>query len=354
MSSGEHARAVRLRLVDPFDVARKLNLLGKGAFVRSGNGVLVLCPWHGEHHPSCSVTRGRDGTIRVRCFSCEATGDVLDLVAAVRGIDTRNRFIEVLCEAAALAGMFDVVEALESGQRPERPVRVFAPPPPPEPVEDRDYPPADEIRSVWDSAGLVLDDVQVCAYLRGRGFAPEKVELFRLARVIRPDASLPAWARFRGVPWSGTGHRLIMQACDATGRCRSLRAWRISDGESPKRLPPAGYRASGLILADAAGRFLLGGNPWPYSKVRVVIAEGEPDWLHWATWYSDAVEVPAVLGLVSGGWTAEHASRIPDGAEIVLWMHDDASGARYAEHVRASFKGRNVVLLRANPNARVA
>ncbi len=68
---------------------------------RQAAGLTVRCPRHGG--VSCSVTRGPDGTVRVRCFGCDFTGDALDLVAEVRGI-ARNRFREVLLEAAGLAG----------------------------------------------------------------------------------------------------------------------------------------------------------------------------------------------------------------------------------------------------------
>ena len=56
----------------------------------------VRCPWHDERTGSCSRERRPDGTIRVRCFGCRASGDVLSLVAAVHGLDVRRDFVRVL------------------------------------------------------------------------------------------------------------------------------------------------------------------------------------------------------------------------------------------------------------------
>ena len=45
-----------------------------------------------------------DGTIAAHCFGCGAGGDVLSLVAAARGLDTRRDFPRVVELAADLAG----------------------------------------------------------------------------------------------------------------------------------------------------------------------------------------------------------------------------------------------------------
>jgi len=74
----------------------------------------------------------------------------------------------------------------------------------------------------------------------------------------------------------------------------------------------------------------------------VIITEGEPDWLTWATTRPDL----AVLGVVAGAWVAELAARIPDGSKVVLRTHADAAGDAYAAKVAASFTGRKVQLAR--------
>ena len=88
------------------------------------------------------------------------------------------------------------------------------------------------------------------------------------------------------------------------GVLRSLRARRVVAGEGPKNLAPAGFFTGGLVMADALGRKLLatGQRPesWPATvPLRIVVAEGEPDFLTWATHFSDADEAaPAVKDAV--------------------------------------------------------
>ncbi len=96
-------RELRRRLDDPARVVHALGL-EKGAR-RQPRGVTVLCPWHDERTPSCSVRVADDGTIACRCHGCGATADVLGLVAAVHGLDPRREFRRVLETAAAIAGV---------------------------------------------------------------------------------------------------------------------------------------------------------------------------------------------------------------------------------------------------------
>jgi hypothetical protein len=179
--------------------------------------------------------------------------------------------------------------------------------------------------------------------LEARRLDPHRVDDLSRARVIRRDVlQLPRWARFGGRSWVETGHRLVIPVVDAFGQVRSLRAWRVVDGETPKRLPPAGHRAAGLLLACSMGRGLLAGSvPQGAQPPTVLITEGEPDWLTWVTHFSDADEdAPAVLGVLSGSWSSETAARIPDGATVVLRTHHDSAGERYATEIAESLRGR--------------
>lgn len=99
----EAVREIRNRLDDPARVVDALGL-SKGSRPQA-RGMLVCCPVHADRTPSCSVRTGADGTIACRCHGCGWTGDVLGLVAAVRGLDTRRDFGRVLAEAAAIAGV---------------------------------------------------------------------------------------------------------------------------------------------------------------------------------------------------------------------------------------------------------
>jgi len=132
---------------------------------------------------------------------------------------------------------------------------------------------------------------------------------------------------------------VILPMFDLAGQMRSLRARKVVSGDGPKNVAPADYSTAGLVMADALGRTLLaeGRRPdhWPESApLRIVVTEGEPDFLTWATRFSDADETaPAVLGLASGGWKAEIAGRIPSGATVIIRTHADEAGERYARAV---------------------
>lgn len=200
------------------------------------------------------------------------------------------------------------------------------PPPPP-----REYPDAAEVEALWTGAARVTDDPFASAMLDGRAIDPIAVAQRRLARVLAPGQDLPSWARYRGATWQETGHRLVLRAWDADGVCRSVRAWRVTEGDSPKRLPPGGCRASGLVLANAAAwRVLRGGQ-----ADELVVSEGEPDWLTWATRWDGAV-----LGIVSGSWTPELSARLENVERVIVRTDRDEAGDRYAEQILKSLTGK--------------
>lgn len=314
------AREIRNALTDPVKLCTNLGLTERAQ--RQAAGLLIRCPVHGERNPSCSVTRGPDGTVRAVCFACDWRADALGLVAAVYGLQTRGeQFREVLVAAAELGGLYMLVDEIR-GERPraDRP-RVPAPPPEPE----RDYPPAAEVARVWEAAMPATDDGPTTSWLVGRRIDPEIVTTRNLARVLVDDGDLPSWARYRGESWWRTGHRLVIRVFDSSGAARSLRACRIGEGTTPKRLPPAGHKASELVIANRRAAGLLMGRA---RARRVIVVEGEPDWLTASTRYEDPV-----FGLVSGAWTSRIAQRIPTGAEVIVWTHDDDAGERYAAQV---------------------
>lgn len=314
----EAARDVRSALADPIRLCDVLGLKGQ----RQAGGMLICCPAHSEHNPSCSVTRGPDGTARVRCFACDFTADALGLVATVYGLPIRGaEFRETLATAAEFGGLHSLAGELRGGAASssrERPA-----PPPPEP--ERDYPPALEVDRVWQLAGSVADDVACSRALVARRIDPEAVAEARLARALGRGQALPQWASRRGQSWWHSGHRMIVRVFDATGAQVGIRAWRVEGDDPAKRLPPAGHRSSGLVLANRAGRGMLLGSSRPR---RVVIVEGEPDWLVWSLSTADAV-----IGIGSGWWTDDHAVRIPPNCEVIIRTHADEQGERYAAHV---------------------
>lgn len=332
MTRPDYAAEIRRTLVHPRAVCDRLGLL-KGATTQSGHGVTVCCPAHGERTPSCSVTIGRDGTLRFRCFGCQATGDVLTLVATVHDLDIRTDFREVLLAAAELAGLSQVVDELND-RKPYEPRPL---PELPEPGPERDYPDAADVASLWAMGGSVLDDPAAGGHLVGRGLDARAVASLDLLRALPVGAALPSWARYRGRPWTESGHRMIARVFDAAGVFRSVRAWRVEGEAAAKRLPPGGHKATGLVLANRLGQELLTGKR--AVPTVVVVSEGEPDFATAATAWPRV----AVFGITSGSWSDDFAKRIPLGSEVIVRTHNDAAGDKYAGEIVKSVKARAVV-----------
>lgn len=327
--------AIRNSFRNPRELCALLGI-DRNAKRQSANGITVCCPLHEERTPSCSVTNGPDGTVRFRCFGCDASGDALTLVAAVRGLDVRSQFRELLETAAELGGLFREIEELRGGRPPGEPRPVpQARPEQPLPPE-RTYPEYASVRALWLASTPVADHRFARAALEARGLDPIAVSNRDLVRVIPSDSKLPFWARYQGKTWNTTGHQMIVLAYDADGVVRSTRAWKIHPeyaDDSPKRLPPSGHRAGGLVLASRHAVALLRGEP---VIGPVVVTEGEPDWLvrtmltHWAP----------VIGIGSGSWHEGFAARVPYGGQCVVRTHRDQAGDRYADRVIDTLKAR--------------
>src|ERR1041384_3239889 len=270
---GDLAHQIRVALNRPAVLCGALDLL-KGS-KKQAIGLSICCPVHGDRNPSCSVTVA-DGTIRVKCFACDFTGDALTLIAVARGLDVRRNFREVLAEGARIAGRQDLLAELESGPDGRHEGAREPAPTRPEPApETRTYPPESEIKELWNGAGACSEDHAASAALTARGVDPATVDT-ALARCLHPSIArdrLPRWASYQHQTWRDTGHRLLVRVFDADGVWRSLRAWRVTEGSSPKRLPPGGHKAAGLVLANKAAQTMLRGEP---SSRRIVITEGEP------------------------------------------------------------------------------
>lgn len=320
MGMRDHAREVRNALSDPVKLCTGLGL-DKGSQRQSG-GLLVCCPVHGDRRPSCSVTLGPDGTVRVKCFACDYRGDALRLISTVLGLDD---FREILAEGARLAGAYSLEAEIRDGKaRPER-ERIQAPPPGP----TVDYPDPREVMAFWRQCTAVADDVQAAAYLAKRAIEATEVDTMALARII--SEPLPEWARYGQRTWIQTSHRMVVRMFGADGDLRSVRAIRVGDYESPKRLPPKGHRAAELVMLNAAGWKLLARG---MGAETVVLVEGEPDFLTIAT----AMPTVPVLGLVSGSWTQNFADAMPARCTALVMTHADDAGDRYAREIIRSLE----------------
>jgi hypothetical protein len=229
-----------------------------------------------------------------------------------------------------------------------------------EPAGDADppRPRVEEVAHVWGLCRPVTEDPGVANWLASRGLDSARIERLDLARALPPDVGeLPKWAGVwtRGagwVPWSA-GWRCLVPAYDARGVHVSFRA-RWIDGSPPGTAPKtaaaaAGERSScGLVLADRpAVEILRTGRPpiwWPPDlPLRVVVVEGEPDWLTWATLtaqeYTDQ-NFAGVIGVWNGAWTEAFVARIPFGSSVVIRTHDDRDGERYRARIAETLRGR--------------
>ena len=332
-------------LSDPRRLLSALNLLDK-ATQRQAAGFLIRCPWHADSGPSCSV-QNRGGIVLAHCFSCDHKGDALDLVAVVHGLDSHADFRAVMLVAAELAARHDLVDQLQG--RTAEPRSAPEPRTAPEPTPERTFPPQGEVLDMIASCRPTATDVQVATWLASRKLSASDVDIRALAYALPPSASLPSWARCSGQSWLETGHRLIVPIRDHAGDVRSVRAGRIVEGESPKRLTPAGHTCRGLVMADAMAQELLRGGAWPswsHATNQVLILEGEPDWLTWAI-RTPLYRTPprAVFGIISGSWTPEIAARIPDGSQVVVRTHHDQAGEKYAAAI-AELLGERCTCLR--------
>lgn len=330
----DHAAEIRRTLTDPRKLCDALGL-SKGA-ERQATGLLICCPAHGDRTPSCSVTKGPDGTIRVRCFGCDWSGDALTLVAVVHGLDVRSSFQDVLLEAAQIAGLHQVVDEIRG--RAEWTPRPL--PPAPEPGPDPDYPPADEVTDVWEAGGAARSDSVAAKYLTGRKLDPDSASQLGLLRVLPSAATqplpLPRWAHYGALSWQRSGHRMVVPVYDCDGAMRSLRAWRIEGDAPAKRVPPAGCKATGLLMANRNAVRLLREASSPR---RVLVVEGEPDFCTAGVRWPDL----AIFGVISGGWTDGFAQRVPLGSEVIVATHHDEAGEKYAALVTKSVRARAVV-----------
>ena len=311
-------------------------------YERNGRSAVIACLWHADKSPSCTVAIGPGGTLRFHCFACSQSWDVFSAVAERDGLDATADFPKVLSRAAELVGCWDAVDAIEG--RETRPL----PPTPPAPEPERIYPDAEEVADLLGNCRMCDADRGVWDWLKGRGLSAHAVSVRDLAYALPEGIALPPWAKYRGKTWLELGHRLLVPLFDAEGNMRSVRAGRIVDGESPKRLPPAGHRASGLVMLDAMGReaFRIGvWPPWASGEPRFVVCEGEPDFLTVAV-RTKLNEVPphAVIGIYSGSWCDEIATRIPAGAKVAVWTDPDAAGDKYAEIIRKSLEPRCSVI----------
>lgn len=314
---------VRRGLADPRKLASALGLLGGRFEKQARNGVIVACPVHEDRgRPNLSLTVAPDGTVRAKCHACQWTGDALKLVAHMHGLDPRRDFKAVLMVGAELAGLSDLAEDIEDG-RP-RPDRIQLPAP--RQYAESEYPA--DARSMWENCTPIGSDPDVKNMLTARGFDASRLEQQNLVRCLPAKGRLPGWASFGRRNWRATGHKAIVRTFDYTGEQRGVRAWRVVENDTPKRLPPSRCKAGELVLCDRGGWCTLTGSSTPQV---LWIVEGEPDWI------AASLAKPgghAVIGILSGSWSTQFARVVSRCKRIIVATHPDEAGDRYYSTVR--------------------
>lgn len=316
------------RLADLFAEARAL----PGEAVAAALG---LAPARERHKYGCPCCGSRNNLHAyadgLHCYGCRA--DTVDVAVSALGLRPVEAVRELL--RGRIAEPFRIERTRRDGGNGKGRL------------------PPEELEALWVGCAPLDLDAEVSAWVRSRGLDPGLVTDRDLARAL-PLGGLPRWARCQGRPWS-EGWRCVIPMFDGHGRLAGLRArWsRPTAASGPKSVAPAGARVRGLLMACALGRQILesGGVPewWDREEaggaLRVVIAEGEPDFLTWATrWNEAAAHAPAVLGVVAGSWCSELAARFQDGVRVIVRAHADAAGERYAGQVASDLAARCDVL----------
>jgi hypothetical protein len=254
-------------------------------------------------------------------------GSAVDFLALARGIET----MAALAELERLAGI--------DARAPQRPPQRRPAPPP-------THPPTAEVAALWGRClplGIVPDVADAWA---ARGINVAMAEDRDLARALPLGVAVPSWAFCAGKRWSAGAHRLVVPMFDAAGRVASLHARAaVAPEGKPKGLSPAGFAIAGLVMADPLARLLLSGAPCgdgepsavTVKRVGLLVAEGVPDFLTWATHWGDAAEnAPAVLSVISGSWSDTLAARVPSGTTVTIATHNDAGGDKYASQIAST------------------
>jgi DNA primase len=327
---GDLAAAIRARLCNPRVLMEALGRVdGPGSFqLQAGGGLTVRCPWHNERSPSLSVTVGRDGTVRARCFGCQASGDALDLVAAVHGLDPARQFRRVLELAAQLAGI-----APGETPAPFRPPPRPAEPPPLEPDAFH------QLARVVAEHGALDRHPDVARYLAARGLLEEaRGELFALPGNDRGLRSLRAaieaaigadgWkrsglARADGT-WSFAAHRLVIpwRAPGVAGAVLTLQRRLVRDARpgEPKYVFPRGRQPWHPFGADGVLERAPADSP-------VLYVEGALDALALRTLHRRRGVERVVLALPGLGWRTQWAEYARGRVAILAFDADDAGDA---------------------------
>lgn len=335
-----------LRRTPPLDDPRALcDVLGLGTEPRDrqrqGAGLIVRCPKH--NGVSLSVTRGADGTTRIRCFGgCGLAGDALTLIAAARGLTS---FRDTLDEAIRLTG--GAIHAPERTEKQPRTPNLNA--------ESYDRiaasllelcPPLREQRDVaayLDRRGL-LDDAETVGLVglphdHRRGIIEPLLATFErsdleLASILKPGEDV--------IPWRM--HSLVIPWRDRFGRVVCLQRRRVRDGD-PKYISPFGRAPRAPFGIDRLAAALE-----RTPSAEIIFVEGALDALARKRLARTAGEVAIVLGVYSASTpTAGLPLDLLGGRSIVLALDVDAEGEAACAKLVAALRSVARSLCRERP-----
>lgn len=309
------AEAVRAALVDPQGVARALGMSPR----RQRAGALVRCPWHDDREPSCSLRVGERGELVAHCFACGASGDVLGLVAAVRGLDPKSEFGRVIEEAEQLASITPAPDA-----RPE--------PAPPPRRSDREFvelvapvlhvgrldgsPLSRDVEAYLEARGL-LDEA------RADGWAALPPDSGRVLADVFGDRAATVLDRSARWPWPS--HRLVIPWRNDSGEVSTLQRRCLGEGKGPKYVFPAGrspVRPYGVERLH-----------WTPTSARVVLVEGAADVLAARRRFPSDV----VLGLPGVGSVSRPGmlEGLLGGRHVLVGLDPDEAGEKASQALAA-------------------
>jgi DNA primase len=318
---------------DPLVLCIELGLIGgHGTFRRQAGGVLVRCCAHEDRTPSMSVTRGGDGTIRVRCFGCGFTADAIGLVQRARGVDFRA----ALAELARIGSRWDALDALERrcAARPrseQEQARWVV-----RPVVDT------EVRHRVYAALLArcpLDkEEDIAEYLRRRAILADAQAVGIGALPPSGDAQLAAVDELVAVigdtrPLVDVGllredgalrapaHRLLIPWRSRDGRISALQRRRLGDAE-PRYVFPAGVSPADPFGADLIDEAVASCG----LEAPLIVTEGALDCLARRKIARLSDERAVVLAVPSATSAREDWSTLFEGRHVVVAFDPDKSG----------------------------
>lgn len=334
-------------IADPERGYGSLKLSGHGAWQRGP------CPIHGGNDANFSFNRA---TAKWKCHSqCGIGGDLVRYLAARDGVTTQPKgavWTKYLKLAASLYGLdlpaddFALTEAPKKKTRSRMPARAARST---AAVAKGDPDIIGDVAKYWTTCAPLTHSSDLCVWLASRGLSGRMPDVM-LERLDVVRASVrPHKGDYMGGYRDVAGRRhdwcdtmpAVFRMFDENGVHRGFR-WRktapLKAGDSFK----AAGTSRGLVLADNwALEMLRGDNKLPH---RVIIAEGETDWLTavynmWArrmTW----TQPVACIGIVAGSWDASFANRIPTGSTVAILPDLDEAGARYEKQILATLAPR--------------